>query len=185
MMTLWWHHKRWLTAILFPSVFSFFWKFSLINGLPCNREHVLAKLLIGWPIRNQPPFNDARGHIYKIFSGAQILKIILACYWLKSWRALTLKWHLHCFLVWHFYENSKFFTNCNFSNFLIFIFQIFYSGKEKKKKRDMAQGFNDLLIQPMDDLYRWSSPLTQSFNFKFIIFVMKSRSVGNRFAVIE
>ena len=123
----------------------------------------------------------APGAIFIKFSlQAQILKIILARYWLKSWRALTLKWHLHCFLVWHFYENSKFFTNCNFSNFLIFIFQIFYSGKEKKKKRDMAQGFNDLLIQPMDDLYRWSSPLTQSFNFKFIIFVLKSHSVGNQ-----
>ena len=60
------------------------------------------------------------------------------------------------------------------SNFSIFIFQIFYSGKEKKKRRDMAQGFNDLLIQPIDDLYRWSSPLTQSFNFNFTLFVINS-----------
>ena len=123
----------------------------------------------------------APGAIFIKFSlQARILKIILARYWLKSWRALTLKWHFHCFLVWHFYENSKFFTNCNFSNFLIFIFQIFYSGKEKKKKRDMAQGFNDLLIQPMDDLYRWSSPLTQSFNFKFTNFSKNLSSFFSR-----
>ena len=95
-------------------------------------------------------------------------KIILHHDWLNSWRALTLKWHLDCFRIWHFYKNSNF---SKISIFRIFQFWFFYSfsGKEKKKRRDMAQGFNDLLIQPMDDLYRWSFPLTQSLQFNFTI----------------
>ena len=96
-----------------------------------------------------------------------ISKIILWFDKVESWCALTLEWHLDCFRIWHF-SKIQIFQKFQFFEFFNFDISSFcYSGKEKKKGRDMAQGFNDLLIQPMDDLFRWSSPLNQSFIFIF------------------
>ena len=62
-------------------------------------------------------------------------KIILHHDWLNSWRALTLKWHLDCFRIWHFYENSNFSKISIFSNFSILIFLFFFWKRKKEKER--------------------------------------------------